>query len=154
MRLLFEDRPYKLGDTIDLTVELHAKNDVRVREGRVDLVCEERWIQNFTVMAPAFPRSAATEPGGAQAAELPAPIVPKHIAEERREIYVHSGAILLQETRLSSGTTGRYEVGLEIQLTPPDHMSVSTVSWSLALAIDVAIARDIHKGYPLEVTLD
>ena len=85
---------------------------------------------------------------------MPAPKVPKHLAEEHKNTCIHSSVLLLQGTRLSSGTTGRYEVGLEIQLTPPDHASVSTVSWSLALAIDVAYARDIHKRYPVEVTLD
>ena len=33
--------PYKLGETINLTMELGPKRDMQVREGRVDLVCEE-----------------------------------------------------------------------------------------------------------------
>ena len=41
MKLVFEDSTYKLGDTIDLTIDLLPNSDVDVREGRVDLICEE-----------------------------------------------------------------------------------------------------------------
>ena len=37
----FEDRGYKLGDTINVRVNLTPNGDVDVREARVDLVCEE-----------------------------------------------------------------------------------------------------------------
>jgi len=42
VKVSFEDRPYKLGETISLTMELSPKRDMEIREGRVDLVCEER----------------------------------------------------------------------------------------------------------------
>mgnify|MGYP001232824560 CR=1 FL=1 len=41
----FEDRSYRLGETVRLTVELTPSTDVQVREGRVDLVCEQRYVQ-------------------------------------------------------------------------------------------------------------
>ena len=37
-RLVLENSPYKLGETIDLTIELDARGNAEVREGRVDLV--------------------------------------------------------------------------------------------------------------------
>ena len=52
VNLVFEDRPYKLGETINLTMELTPRGDVEVREGRVDLMCEERWQEVSTVMVP------------------------------------------------------------------------------------------------------
>ena len=45
----FEDRPYKLGDTIKLTVDMNPKGDVHVREARVDLVCQERYFEQTTL---------------------------------------------------------------------------------------------------------
>ena len=41
--LTFEDRSYKLGETISCDVELVAKADVEVREARIDLVCQVHW---------------------------------------------------------------------------------------------------------------
>ena len=41
LTLEFEDRIYELGDTIDIELSLAPNGDVDVREGRVDLVCEE-----------------------------------------------------------------------------------------------------------------
>jgi hypothetical protein len=47
--LEFEDRTYRLGDTINVTVDLNPRGDVHVREARVDLVCQERYWENSTV---------------------------------------------------------------------------------------------------------
>ena len=41
--LNFENRSYKLGETISCNVELDARVDVDVREGRIDLVCQVHW---------------------------------------------------------------------------------------------------------------
>ena len=37
VNMVFEDRSYKLGDVIDIDLELSARRDVVIREGRVDL---------------------------------------------------------------------------------------------------------------------
>ena len=46
----FEDRPYKLGETVHLTLELSPRRDIEVREGRVDLVCDTRDTKVVSVM--------------------------------------------------------------------------------------------------------
>ena len=48
----FKDRVYELGDTIDVQVALTPNGDVDARGGRVDLVCEERYIQTGTTFVP------------------------------------------------------------------------------------------------------
>ena len=50
IKVNFEDRPYKLGETINLTLELSPRLEIEVREGRVDLVCDMRYTQVVTVM--------------------------------------------------------------------------------------------------------
>ena len=52
VKISFEDRVYRLADTINLTVELTPRRSIQVREGRVDLVCEEVWREVYTVMTP------------------------------------------------------------------------------------------------------
>ena len=37
VNLVFEDRPYSLGETVNVMVEVSARRDVEVREGRVEL---------------------------------------------------------------------------------------------------------------------
>ena len=50
IKVNFEDRPYKLGETVNLTLELSPRREIEVREGRVDLVCGMRYTQVVTVM--------------------------------------------------------------------------------------------------------
>ena len=149
VKLIFEDRPYKLGETIDLTAELDARSDVEVREGRVDLVCEERWKEIYTVMVPVA-RPLSSERG---AVYVP-PKVPKQVTKEFRETYVHSSVVFLQDTRLDSTTRGSYRASLEIEPEIPPHAAEATVRWKLVAAIDVTRARDIKTRRAVQVTVD
>ena len=153
VKLVFEDHPYKLGETIDLRVELDAKGAVEVREGRVDLVCEVRWGETFTVMVPTFSRPSRSAVAGVGGVYIP-PKVPKQVTKEYRETYVHSSVVFIEDERLDSGGTSRYNAMLEIQPEPPGHVEKGTVKWSLVTAIDVAQARDIKTRCPVKVTVE
>ncbi len=43
--LEFDKHPYQLGETIDLTVGLRPQSATQIRGARVDLICEERYVQ-------------------------------------------------------------------------------------------------------------
>ena len=45
IRVDLEERPYKLGEVIEFRLELKPRGKVEVREGRIDLVCEENYIE-------------------------------------------------------------------------------------------------------------
>ncbi len=142
VKVSFEDRVYKLGETINLTVELSPKRDMEVREGRVDLVREEVWREVFTVMIPV---------GGGYARGL-APSVPQRRTKTSREALVHSSAVFIRDTRLASGRTGSFNARLEIEPEPPPHARQGKVRWRLVTTTDVAGARDIKARRLVKVT--
>ena len=43
MAVSAEERSYLRGETVDIRVEIKANRDTEVREGRLDLVCKERY---------------------------------------------------------------------------------------------------------------
>ena len=150
--MVFKDRSYKLGETIDIHLQLKARRDVVIREGRVDLICQEKYRQNLTVTVTKGPT-----PGSAGA-----PLMifkeTKQVNHSRNESSPHSGAVFLSNARLRSGATGRHRVRLEIGPEPPQHMSDPTVteeevSWALVAAFDVAQARDVTLRQPIKVAL-
>ena len=151
VKLNFEDRPYKLGETINLTIQLDPRGDTEVREGRVDLVCEERWREVFTVMV--RPRGSWGGRSTAGATGILLPRVPRQVTQTHREAYVHSSVVFLAEAQLQSGTTGRYNARLEIQPEPPPHAEQGAVSWRLVATVDVAHARDIKARRSVKVAL-
>ena len=145
VKVSFEDRPYKLGETIDLTVELSPRLDIAVREGRVDLVCEERWTEVSTVMVTA-----------AMSATTPSRVVgevPKQVTEKHRAAFVHSRVVFLENAQLRSGVAARYNPRLDIDTEPPPHADKATLSWRLKTTVDVAGARDITARRPVKVSL-
>ena len=147
VKVSFEDRSYKLGETINLAVELSPKRDMEVREGRVDLVCEERWTDRSTVMVPQPIRGSR---GGVVVA---GPMVPKQVTEHHRESYVHTSVVFAKDAQLRSGATTRYSPGMDIGTERPAHAEKATVIWRLRTTVDLAGARDITARRSVKVAL-
>ena len=152
--LTFDDRPYRLGGLMPVTVDLSARRDVTIRAGWVDLVCHEEWTANFVIDAPTSSRPMIVGGGGLPATVMPTPTAPRRVSEERKQSYVHSRLVFLEPLRLPEGSNVTYNPRLQIVTDPPDHIAVSTVTWKLALVIDVACALDIHRSCPVQVELD
>ena len=112
-----EEGPYKLGDRIDLTVELTPNADVNVREGRVDLVCEERYARTERAIQIGMGGSATIQ--GGKIRQSTDYIPPSLDVKQIENSYVHSSVVFLKEARLSSGRTSSYHVRLGIQRVAP-----------------------------------
>ena len=100
LALDFEDRTYQLGDTINVTVELVPNADVDVREVRVDLIREERYVSTTASTFILDIHAAAARPGGGGLTEIRG-----HMTKENRETYVHSSAAFLSNTRVQACRT-------------------------------------------------
>ena len=162
VKLAFEDRPYNLGDTVDLTIDLLPNSDVDVREGRVDLVCEERHTRRE--------RGVYMGVGGAASVQGGRPIqTTDYIPMSSRvsvtvESYVHSSEVFLGKTRLQSGRSQTCRTGLRILPVPPQHLedaraavrdanSSWTFKWRLVTTVNVVRGRDPKKQRTVNVTL-
>ncbi|HAL48896.1 MAG TPA: hypothetical protein DCP37_14185 [Dehalococcoidia bacterium] len=150
VNMVFEDRSYKLGDVIDIDLELSARRDVVIREGRVDLTCQEDYEQTVTI--------PVTRSGSGPGPGSPAITVTgnKQATSNHNESYPHSSDVFLSETRLRSGATSSHNVKLEIGPDLPRHISdptcsVRQVSWSLVATFDVAQTRDVAESQPIKV---
>ena len=139
LSLDFEDRTYRLGETIELSLGLEANRDVEIREARVDLLSE--WAESET--GTVRPATGATRgaPGSSQAA------VPK----QHHETYIHSGVVFLQDSELRSAWPKTCAATLTIQPEPPPH--AGKIKWSLLVTIDVSRARDITLPRAVDVVL-
>ncbi len=158
VKLLFDDRPYNLGETIDVTVELDSRREVEVREARVDLVCEERYVESYTVHVPAGGSAAAVgEMGGMFGAggppHIPRPRVAKEVHKDNKESYIHSSEVFLTNSLLRPGAVDRHNIRLGIEPEPPPHASTATVRWTLEVVVDVARARDFKARHKVDVAL-
>lgn len=153
IELEIDDGPYRLGDTINVTVALEPHGDVDVREGRLDLVCEERYTETYSVMVPVRGPDARHAGGTRQG------------VKERKESYVHSSVVFLEDTRLRSGRTARHSIALRIEPVPPTHLdeakalvrdasSAWTFKWTVVASFNVARGRDSKRQRRVAVTLD
>ena len=142
INITFEQRPYKLGETIHLTVDLVPRRDIRVREVRVDLVCEIRRIEVTTVQVRPLPSGLP--------AAVPASSAHKRVSETYTDAYVQGSAVFLQGGRLVSGRTTRHNVGLKIQPELPTRQS-GGMRWRLKTTVDVVGGRHITARRPVNI---
>ena len=156
----FDDRQYQLGDTMDVTVELDPKTDVELREGRIDLVCEE--IYTKTYMVPLATPAASGDRLSAAAGAGAASASSKKVVQQHKESHVHSTALFARDTRLRAGSKGSYNAKLQIQqYTPPqseeaaaDANTTYDVKWRLVTTANVARGRDPKVQRTVKVITD
>lgn len=150
MKLAFDRRPYELGETIDVSLDLSPKGDVDVREGRVELKCDMHYTEATTAMV--TPRG-----GGGRGVVIASPAVAKQVTAEHEETYTQSSVVFLQDAQLPSGTTSAYKVRLAIPKELPANVAGSStrsrarLKWSVVASVDVARARDVTASRAVKV---
>ena len=168
LKLVFEDRPYELGETVDLNVDLKPQTNVMVREGRIDLVCEERYQQFYKgpmikerrhIFKAGMMRGLMSDNPGPRRGTISVPsyFYTEEVMKNRKKSYVHSSVTFLSNARLGSGIPASYSAELEIRPEPPQHLvdlrvTEGKVNWMLVATIDVVHARDITRIQPVKVT--
>ena len=163
IRINFEERSYKLGETIDLTVEAEPAREVRVRGGTLELILEERLSE--------AKMGRQMGVGGASALQGGAPIrttdyVPmQQTLSVKSETRVYSSAEFLGESTLTPGVPNTYRTSLLIEPTPPkrldeanerekDAKSSISFHWTLVARLDVLRGRDSKTERPITVAVD
>lgn len=158
----FESHLYRLGETINLTVELTPKRDTSIREGRVDLLCVEEHIDISAETVAQEPPEQRPMPldvrenvgylGNSPSAEMGKQS--HQIVDRSENQYVHSSVVFLENADLTAGVKNTYDVRLVITPEPPHHYDQDTnITWKIATSIDVANARDVTEELPIEVAL-
>lgn len=153
LSLEVESRPYTLGETINVVVEMQPSADIQVRSARLDLVCEEHYTQRGVSFVPDFYASNMQISGQTS-----------HVANDRKEQFVHSTVQFMEDTRLTGGTSTTRRVSLVVGTATPPHFEDSlalerdassawTFNWTLLATVDVARGRDAQVEREVKITL-
>ena len=141
----FNDRSYRLGETIPVRVEVTAKGRIDIREAGVELVCDQKFAEAYTVSGPGlYSNTQGT---------APRPDISSQVGSERIESYIHSRKAFLSDVTLESGESRSLDVGLAIGAAPPrrlkdarsledDAVRSWSFGWRLVVSVDVAGGRD------------
>lgn len=149
LRVAFDERAYKLGEDIDFRVELKPRSDVGMREGRIDLVCEEKYIEStFDMMHDLTGGSHGTSIGSS----IPLARVPKRITKRHHNRFVHSSVVFLTNANLGAGISSEYPAKLSIRPEAPAHVSDGKVKWTLEITADLAGSPDIIQKKSITLT--
>ena len=154
MGLDFNDRSYRLGETIDVRVEVTAKGRIAIRKAGVELVCDQKFAETYTVSGPGlYSNTAGT---------APRPDISSQVGDERLESYVHSRKAFLSDLTLESGESRSLDVRLPIDPSPPRRLDDAraleddaarswSFGWRLVVSVDVAGGRDARLERDVKV---
>ena len=138
-RVEVDDRPYGLGDSMNLSIELQARREIDVEEARVDLECEEQWADTYVKMEPLGKTGGMLGRGK----PMPGPAAPKRHVEVHTNTFVHSTANLASGIRLTPGSPARYDVTLDIADGRPPHASGGMLRWRLITTVTPSVGEPI-----------
>ena len=150
LRVLFEERAYKLGEAIDFMVELKPRGNVEMREGRIDLVCEENYVETTVETMPSLTGGSHRTAIGNSSVPLGG--VPKRITKKHRNRFVHSSVVFLTDAHLRAGLASDHPVRLSILPEVPSHAGDGNVKWTLEITADLAGSRDITQKKSITIT--
>lgn len=141
--------PFALGGELSASVELRSKRDVVVEEGRVDLVCNERWAETWIKPEP-MGRSAGMFRRGA---EMAGPTAPKREVKEFKDSFVHSTVKFAEGLKVRSDTVERLNVRLQIGKDWPPHARGGTLTWSLVVVARTPRGREVKEVIDIDVVV-
>ena len=140
---------HMLGDELSVAVEVSSKRDTVVGEGRVNLVCDERWAETWIKPEP-MGRSAGMIGRGTQ---LAGPTAPKREVKEFTDSFVHSTVVFGEGLRVRPDSVERLNVSLPIGKDWPPHAKGGTLSWSLAVLLRTPRGREVKEVHEIEIVI-
>ena len=148
--LIFEDRTYNLGETINVTVQLTAGSGVKVRKGRIYLVYDVRWTEAETE---GQPLGAMIRRGGGRSVARATFSIETGKQVERRQSYVLGGVGFLGNTQLERASANTYSIVLKIHDDDPPYSQIkgASIGWSIVAEVDVIRAFDAKTRRDLKV---
>ena len=147
IRMDFENRPYALGDSIEVMVELDPRRDLEVIEGRVDLVSQQRYTMTH------IRQVSIGRPSGMLKQGPPSQIThPKREIHEYTEEYQHSSFEFARSAPLRAKVKTEYRIRLKIDLKPPPHTQ-GTLTWSLTATCELGDEESVSESRSVTVTL-
>ncbi len=160
LTLDFDDRAYRLGDTIAMSVAMEARGPVKVREASVELVCDQKFAESYTVSGPGAYSGLSQPLSGGRLP--PRPDIPSKVGDERIESYAHSRAVFMSGEDLDPGPARQLTVRLPLDAAPPrrwedakalegDAVRSWTFTWRLVVSVDVARGRDARAERPVNI---
>ena len=127
----FHNQIYSLSQEISSNCRIITTRDVLIREGKIELVCEETWREFFTITVPIS--------GGAPRlrgeAYVRSPSRTKRVTEKQREVFTHSSKRFLEMKELSGSSTYEFFPILPIENIKPLHADLGEIRWKLLLTI-------------------
>ena len=147
VRLGLGDRPFRLGEGVDITVEVDSRKDIEVVVGRIELVCNERYGETYLRRVPVTPaRGVISQRRGPATTSYP-----KREVKEFHKSFVHSSVVFLRNGHLSAGMTSTYPARLRIQPEKPPHLGTGIVRWFLTATLEVPGKRDVTWSREISV---
>lgn len=149
----FPRKTYRLGDTVSVRVDMTTDTDVTVREARVGLECQIRYME----MRAGLRRSEVINRGPAMIPDTAPQMITESVEVELSDTF--DGLVFLTNRRLRAGRANSSDVRLKIPSelgrngVYAQSMARAVFSWRAVVTADVSLARDAIESKPIDIAL-
>ncbi|MBM3934709.1 MAG: hypothetical protein FJ319_10480 [SAR202 cluster bacterium] len=148
----FDSRAYSLGEHIDVKCKVYAKIDCHVREARLELVVEERWVERYGVTSTDHVMQHVPGMyGEGYVAETGAFPKTRMQVDEHVTSTLNNSVAFIWDKSLERGKTYVFSVRVPIDPHEPPHAGRAEMKWGLKVRVDIAGAKDLTELHEVSV---
>ncbi len=138
LTLVFDDRPYSFGNTIDVRIDVASKGTLALRDGKIDLICKDSVLVQKRTRSNSWAYSSPP---------MMADIAYKTSAGrdiKKQDVERLIATVSFGGTEASNQSTNRVcRVQVKIPKEKPDDEGLIERKWWLVAKLDIAKARDV-----------
>ena len=150
IKMDFPNRPYRLDELVDLSIDIVPKTNLHVIKGTVDLVCTEHFVETYTRMVEVLPQKGWITHGNPN----PIAVIPKEEIKEFEEVSIHNRVVFLENTTLCAYVKCEYYTKLKIQLEKSPHSEVGRTTWTISIRIDIEDGTQVYQSKQIPVIIE
>jgi len=153
IRLDFERRAYRLGESLDLVVEIISNRDMHISEGILDLLHECRYVESNRIMVPDHTANRMYFRGSMAGRQPMKIMVPKRVTETFQDRFLHSSVDFLDKIELSEKESKKFNARIDIQPDTPPHYGEGETKWILEVVLVLPNGREVRKEEEVLISL-
>ena len=136
IKLELKEKSFHLGDEIEFDICLTPHRNLNLKQVRIDLECEERYVESYTRQTQIRYKTGILKRTEAELIDT----ITEHPSREFKEVFVHSTTALLRNQELVTRQIVAAHSKITIDTNHPPHSTTGSLNWTI-----VAIAELPHE---------
>lgn len=149
VKLELKKKSFQLGDEIEFDICLIPHSNLNLKQVRIDLECEERYVESYTRQTQIRYKTGILKRTEAELIDT----ITEHPTRELREAFIHSTTALLKNRKLVTQQIVAVHSKMTIGTNRPPHSTTGSLTWTIVATAELTLENIRSDTQNIEVNL-